>query len=85
MGARCLSSRDAATSDLRRVAGPAAGWWSHVQTRNEDHAALESLAKRGIDKEERDRLAALVTAARQIAGSPPPPDVSEEQQAKDLS
>ena len=53
-------------------------------TRTEDHAALESLAKRGITKEERDRLTAVVTAARQIAGSPPPPDVSEEQQAKHL-
>jgi len=53
-------------------------------TRTEDHAALESLAKRGIDKKERDRLAALVTAARQMAGSPPPPNTSEEQQAKDM-
>ena len=34
--------------------------------------ALESLATRGIDKKERVRLAALVTAARQMAGSPPP-------------
>lgn len=53
-------------------------------TRKEDHAALETLSKRGITKEERERLQALVATAQTVetpAAMESPIDPGEKQRA----
>ena len=55
-------------------------------TREQDQAALVSLATRGITKEERTRLAELLVAARQMATPPPAVEqLDPEDKAKELA